>query len=190
VDGEVVITGKLKDSLVIDGRHFAPQDIELAIEGADPAIADGCCAAFGTNIDGKERLIVLVGIDERARKSQQFEAERLISTLRTLIRQEFGLESYDVVLVKARSIFKTSSGKLRRNACRDAYLSLAASRWNQSQDSSGRTKMLSRRTLRWQPGSKRLCTRPRRMQTRIAKQRELRENNPRRKLTITSQSLV
>ena len=67
-DGELFVTGRLKDLIIIDGRNVYPQDIELTVEQSHPAIRPGCCAAFSVDVNEgrpQERLIVVAEVDRR-----------------------------------------------------------------------------------------------------------------------------
>ncbi len=117
-DGELFITGRLKDLIIIRGQNYYPQDIELSVEQCHAALRPGCGAAFSVAVDGEERLVVMQEIDPR----QQFEATAVIDTIRQAVSSQHGLQLYAVALIKARTIPKTSSGKIQRYACRQAYL--------------------------------------------------------------------
>ena len=119
-DGQLYVTGRLKDLIVIRGQNHYPQDIEATSEQSHSAMRQpGYCAAFGVDVSNEERLVV---VQELERKSSGMEAESLIGTVRQAISEAHELQAYDVVLVKAGTLPKTSSGKIRRQACKLAYL--------------------------------------------------------------------
>ena len=64
-DGELFVTGRLKDLIIIAGRNLYPHDIELTVEQSHPAIRPGCCAAFSVNVADEERLVVAAEIERR-----------------------------------------------------------------------------------------------------------------------------
>ncbi len=64
-DGELFVTGRLKDLIIIRGRNHYPQDIERTVEQSHPAFQPGWCAAFSVDIDGEERLVVVVEVERR-----------------------------------------------------------------------------------------------------------------------------
>ena len=66
-DGELFVTGRLKDLIIIGGRNLYPNDIELTVEQSHPAIRSGCCAAFSVDVADEERLIVAAEIERRYR---------------------------------------------------------------------------------------------------------------------------
>ncbi|MFF9481894.1 SDR family NAD(P)-dependent oxidoreductase [Streptomyces sp. NPDC014733] len=121
LDGtELFINGRIKDVIIVAGKNHYPQDIERAVEDADPALRAGCGVAGSREIDGEERLIV---IQELNGKPPAAETERIITAIRARVAQECGLETHAVALVRRGKVPKTSSGKLQRAACLDAYAS-------------------------------------------------------------------
>jgi len=118
-DGQLFITGRLKDLIIVRGRNFYPQDIEYTVEGCHSSLRPGCGAAFSIAVENEERVVVVQEIDRRLAES---DAEVVIETIRAAVAQEHELFLHDVVLIRAGSIPKTSSGKIQRHACREAYL--------------------------------------------------------------------
>jgi acyl-CoA synthetase (AMP-forming)/AMP-acid ligase II len=118
-DGELFVTGRLKDLMVIDGRNHYPQDLELSAEMSHWALRPGCTAAFSvdTGVEGEQPVVVAETASEAAGES-----EKIIDLIRSAIGEAHGLSLRDVVLVHPGTIPKTSSGKIQRRACRDAYL--------------------------------------------------------------------
>ncbi|MFE9442316.1 fatty acyl-AMP ligase [Streptomyces sp. NPDC006602] len=119
-DGELFVTGRLKDLIVIDGRNHYPQDLELSAEMAHPALRPGCTAAFSVDggVDGEQ--VVLVA---EAAPDAEGEAEKITDLIRSAIGEAHGVSVRDVVLVHPGTIPKTSSGKIQRRATRTAHLS-------------------------------------------------------------------
>ncbi|NOK20220.1 MupA/Atu3671 family FMN-dependent luciferase-like monooxygenase [Corallococcus carmarthensis] len=117
-DGELFITGRLKDLLIIRGRNLYPNDLELTVEQAHRAVRPGCTAAFRVEVDGEERLALAAEVDVR----EDFDANAVVSALRAALAQEHEVNAHAVLLLQARSIPKTSSGKIQRHATREAYL--------------------------------------------------------------------
>lgn len=115
--GELFLTGRLKDLIIIRGRNYYPQDIELTVERSHPALRPGCGAAFSVDIQGEERLVVL---HEVARHQEEYVP--IIQAIRQAIAEQYEIKTYAVVLLRHGSILKTSSGKIQRRACRDAFL--------------------------------------------------------------------
>ncbi|SES04611.1 Acyl-CoA synthetase (AMP-forming)/AMP-acid ligase II [Streptomyces sp. yr375] len=131
-DGELFITGRLKDLMVIDGRNHYPQDLELSAEMAHPALRPGCTAAFPVETgehgaDGEQPVIVAevaVETPEAAADSAEAADEHggIVGRVRAAVADAHGLSVRDVVLVRPGTIPKTSSGKIQRRATREAYL--------------------------------------------------------------------
>nr|WP_269455615.1 type I polyketide synthase [Micromonospora narathiwatensis] len=118
-NGELFVTGRHKDLIIIAGKNHYPSDIEFTVEQSDPTLRPGCGVACSVEVDGEEQLVV---IHEVGGSRLRFDAERLIAAIRGAVSQEHGLQAYDVVLIKQGSIPKTSSGKLQRHAARRSYL--------------------------------------------------------------------
>ncbi|CAL9616919.1 fatty acyl-AMP ligase [Streptomyces sp. enrichment culture] len=123
--GELFVTGRLKDLIVVDGRNHYPQDLELTAETAHPALRPGCTAAFAVDAgaDGERAALVAETAPEAAG-----EAEKITDVVRGALADAHGLAVRDVVLVRPGTIPKTSSGKIQRHACRAAFLDGALSR--------------------------------------------------------------
>jgi acyl-CoA synthetase (AMP-forming)/AMP-acid ligase II len=117
-EGELFITGRIKDLLIIRGLNHYPQDIELTAERSDPALKPGGGAAFSIDVDGEERLVVAHEVDLR----REPDLESVIDNVRRAVFAEHQLQAYAVVLLKTGTIPKTSSGKIQRGACRAAFL--------------------------------------------------------------------
>ncbi len=116
--GEVVITGRFKDIVIRGGRNIYPHEVEAVVSGLG-GVRSGCVAAFGSRDaeNGTERLIVLAEsklVEASARKA-------LIEEINRATVDILGEPPDEVVLAPAHSVLKTSSGKLRRSACRELY---------------------------------------------------------------------
>src|ERR1041384_1764346 len=118
-DGELFITGRAKDLIIIRGRNHYPQDIELTVESSHKALRRGCGAAFSISVFGEERLVVM----QELKPHQVSEANEAIRSIRTAIADEHELAPFAVVLIKTATIPKTSSGKIRRNEIGREFLS-------------------------------------------------------------------
>ena len=118
-DGELFITGRVKDLIIIRGRNHYPQDIEFTVETSHVALRPGAGAAFSVTADGEERLVVVQEVERRYRNGDLAEP---IHAIRQAVAEEHGVQVYAVVLVQFGSIPKTSSGKIQRHACRNGFL--------------------------------------------------------------------
>ena len=113
-DGELFITGRLKDLMIIRGRNYYPQDIELTAGKSHPRLRSGQGAAFTVELEGKQRLVLVHEVERR----QQRELDPVFEAIRREVAAEHELPVDVIVLIKAGSIPKTSSGKIQRHACR------------------------------------------------------------------------
>ena len=117
-DGELFVTGRLKDVIIIRGLNHYPQDIERTAEESHAALRPGCVAAFPVETGGEERLVIVQEVE----RAPQSTPEEIIAAVRRAVGEDHAVQAHAVVLVKAHSIPKTSSGKIQRRACRAMYL--------------------------------------------------------------------
>jgi acyl-CoA synthetase (AMP-forming)/AMP-acid ligase II len=118
-DGELFITGRAKDLIILRGRNLYPQDIELTAERSHPALRAGCSTAFSVEREGEERLILVLEIN-RGTPNEEFEP--IAMAVRVAVSRDHEARVEDVVLAPHGTVPKTSSGKVRRHASRNAYL--------------------------------------------------------------------
>ena len=116
--GELYVTGRAKDIIIRGGHNVHPQELEEAVARL-PGVRKGGVAVFpaADRLHGTERIVVVV---ESLERSERARAE-LVARVNRLAVDLIGLPVDEVVLAPPRSILKTSSGKLRRSACREAY---------------------------------------------------------------------
>ncbi|HEY9629174.1 MAG TPA: AMP-binding protein [Coleofasciculaceae cyanobacterium] len=119
-NGELFITGRLKDIVIIRGRNHYPQDIELTVQQCHPALRPDCGAAFAVEIAGEDRLVVVQEVHRQALR--QLDLDAIGGAIRRAISEEHELQVYAIALLKPASILKTSSGKIQRHACRNGFL--------------------------------------------------------------------
>jgi acyl-CoA synthetase (AMP-forming)/AMP-acid ligase II len=124
--GELFVTGRLKDLLVIRGRNHYPQDIEATVQAVHPALRAGGGAAFETGPDGQPRLVVVQEVDRRGRG---IDVARLLGDIRQVVAERHELQLHDVQLLEPGSLPRTSSGKVQRYACRAGYERGTLRRW-------------------------------------------------------------
>ncbi len=117
--GELFITGRLKDLIILRGRNLYPQDVELSAERSHPALRAGCTAAFSTDLGGEERLVVVA----EAERGREGELAEIAGAMRRAVAEEHDAQIHEVVLLPPGRLLKTSSGKIQRRACRSQYLS-------------------------------------------------------------------
>lgn len=120
-DGELFITGRLKDVIIIRGQNHYPQDIELTVEKSHPALRPGSGAAFSVDFKNSERLVIVQEVERSYLR--KLNVQEIVGNVRQAVIGQHGLDIFATVLIKTGSIPKTSSGKIRRQACRTAFLS-------------------------------------------------------------------
>ncbi|TDD84666.1 aminotransferase class I/II-fold pyridoxal phosphate-dependent enzyme [Actinomadura rubrisoli] len=118
--GELHLVSRLKDLVIVQGRNHYPQDVERTVEETDEAIRPGGGAAFGVEIDGAEELVVVYEVDAH----RVGDGGGLLARLRTAIAQAHEVSPHAIVLVKRSAVPKTTSGKIQRQGCKRAFLSL------------------------------------------------------------------
>ena len=116
--GELFVTGRLKDLIIIKGRNYCPNDIEATVQLSSSVARFDGGAAFSIEIDGEERLVIVQEVETRAKQ----DLDEVIRILRQSVADEYELAPYSVVLIRPGSIARTSSGKIRRQACRAVFL--------------------------------------------------------------------
>ncbi|MER6796980.1 fatty-acid--CoA ligase, partial [Amycolatopsis mediterranei] len=116
-DGELFVTGRLKDLVVVDGRNHYPQDIEQTVE-EHPAVRPHSAAAFAIGGDDGEAAVVVL---ERA-KDTEADVTEAAAALRAAVSAGHGLRLHDVVFLAPGEVPRTSSGKISRARCRMSYL--------------------------------------------------------------------
>jgi acyl-CoA synthetase (AMP-forming)/AMP-acid ligase II len=119
-DGELFVTGRLKDAIIIEGRNHYPQDIELTVENSHPALRKSCGAAFAVEVKGKEQLVVVQEVERSYLR--RLDVNEVVGNIRQAVSVEHDIRVHTVVLVKTGTILKTSSGKIQRQACRQKFL--------------------------------------------------------------------
>ncbi|MGD1952200.1 MAG: SDR family NAD(P)-dependent oxidoreductase, partial [Leptolyngbyaceae cyanobacterium] len=116
-DGELFVTGRLKDLIIIRGRNYYPQDIEVTVEQAHPALRPGCGAAFSVDVDAQEQLVVVQEVHRSGLRN--LNVSEITQAVRQAISEHHDLRVYAILLLKTGSIPKTSSGKIQRHACKE-----------------------------------------------------------------------
>lgn len=116
VDEELVVTGRSKDVIIVGGRNLDPHEIETLL-AEEANIRRGRTIIFGVPTSGGTEGVVVVAEDPDGDLS-----DTIVARIRTLLREEFGIRPYDVVLIERGGIPKTTSGKLRRAEARRRWL--------------------------------------------------------------------
>ncbi len=119
--GELFVTGRIDDVIIVRGRNHYPHDIEASVERSHPALRPNAGVAFAVEVDGEYRLVIVHEVE----RPLGIDVEEVAGAVRQAVAEGHELQVADVVLVRPGSIPKTSSGKLQRRACRANYLASA-----------------------------------------------------------------
>jgi amino acid adenylation domain-containing protein len=120
LDGELYVNGRLKDLIIVRGRNHYPQDLEQTVDAADPRLRAGGAAAFSVPGDEGEELVVVA---EVGRRHLNADLAGLAQRVYAAIAAEHEVRPWAVAVIRPGDLPKTSSGKVQRRACREAYLS-------------------------------------------------------------------
>ena len=132
--GELFVTGRLKDVMIINGCNHYPQDIEWTVEQSHPLIRSNSSAGFSVEVNGEERLVIVAEVERHYRErrrgskstatppSEAFDPKTLIQSIRRAVSKHHDLQVYKALLLKPGTLPKTSSGKIQRHACRAGFL--------------------------------------------------------------------
>ncbi|MBZ4418501.1 fatty acyl-AMP ligase [Myxococcus sp. RHST-1-4] len=133
--GELYVTGRLKDLIIVDGRNHYPQDLEQTVEAQHEGFRLGCCVAFSVDQANEEKLVVLIEVDRKYTPPGEGQGAHVLDPRETLkkVRQAVAaahsLDVHELVLLQHGEVLKTSSGKVQRRACRTKYLEGTLQRW-------------------------------------------------------------
>ena len=119
-DGELFVTGRIKDVIIIRGRNYYPQDIELTVERSHPALRPSCSVAFTIEVQSQEQLVIVQEVERSYLR--RLDREEVVGNIYQALQVEHELEVFATVLLKTGSIPKTSSGKVQRQACKAMFL--------------------------------------------------------------------
>ncbi|MGA7868022.1 MAG: fatty acyl-AMP ligase [Stellaceae bacterium] len=120
-DGELYITGRIKDLIIIRGINHYPQDVEETVADCHAALRRHCGAAFSVPDHNDEEQLVLVQEVERTFR-RQIDVEEIIATIREAITREHEIAAREIVLIRTGSLPKTTSGKIQRRLTRQMFL--------------------------------------------------------------------
>ena len=120
IDGDLYITGREKDVIIIRGRNHYPQDIEHTVQQANVALKADAGAAFAIEVDGEERLIVVQEVERRFRL--RLNADVVSAAIRQAVAENHELQVHTIVFLKPGRILKTSSGKIQRRGNKKAFI--------------------------------------------------------------------
>lgn len=133
-DGELYITGRIKDMMILWGRNHYPQHIEETVESCHPSLRPNHGAAFSVDVNGEEQLVIAHEINRT--DLRELNAEEVIGAIRLAVGEQNMANVFAVALLKTGSIPKTSSGKIQRRACQSMFLDGSlntVAQWQQSE---------------------------------------------------------
>jgi len=119
-DGYLYITSRVKDLIIIRGKNHAPNDIELSVLDCSEAIHRRHLAAFSVLEDKYEKLVVVAQLD--ARKSAGIDCKLLAKRINRQVMKDHAVKPHEILLIHKCSFPKTTSGKVRRQQCKQVYL--------------------------------------------------------------------
>ncbi|MFI6174132.1 fatty acyl-AMP ligase [Nonomuraea sp. NPDC051191] len=139
-EGELFLVGRLKDLVVVDGRNHYPEDIEQVVEGSHEHLRPHGCAAFSVDGPIEEQVVVVaeVEIALARRTGAGLDADAVIRQVRKAVAEKCDVRVHEVVLVRPGGVPRTTSGKIRRGACRRDFLAGTLNALGSSQDAPGR----------------------------------------------------
>lgn len=118
--GELFITGRIKELIIIAGQNYYPADIENVVQDSHPMLKRGGGAAFSILDGNNEKLVVVQEVTRAALRKNSW--NELADAIARSVLETFLLTIHELVLVKTNSVKKTSSGKIRRNYCKSEYM--------------------------------------------------------------------
>ena len=119
-NGELFVTGRIKDVIIIRGQNHYPQDIELTVQNSHTSLRPHYGAAFAAEVKGSEQLVIVQEVERSYLR--KLDVKEVIDSIRRAVTTQHNLKVYATVLIKTGSIPKTSSGKVQRYACRSGFL--------------------------------------------------------------------
>ena len=118
-NGELFVTGRIKDVIIINGRNLYPQDLEVTAHSSHPGLQPFGGAAFAIEHDGQERLVIA---QEVLREFLRADSAEMIAAIRQAIVRDYDVQAHAIALLKPGQIPRTSSGKVRRSLCRKSLM--------------------------------------------------------------------
>jgi acyl-CoA synthetase (AMP-forming)/AMP-acid ligase II len=118
--GELFITGRIKDVIIIRGINHYPHDIENTVQRVHPALSRNCGAAFTADADGREKLVVVQEVERGYR--HQIEAAELAASIREAVVEEHDVNVDEIVFIGPGALPKTTSGKVQRRLTRTLWV--------------------------------------------------------------------
>jgi myxalamid-type polyketide synthase MxaB len=126
--GELYVTGRLKDLIIVNGRNHYPADIERTVEATSAALQPGCTAAFGVEISGEERVVVTAEVrrthlgDWKNHGYGDSHFDKAFLDIQAAVSEHHDLRIVNFTFLRPGTLPKTSSGKIQRSLCRQRFL--------------------------------------------------------------------
>ena len=158
-DGELFVTGRLKDLIIIRGVNHYPQDIEQTTEAAHEDLRVCGSAAITVGAEGEEKLVILQEVNRR----KGIDHNKIYESIRKAIALDHELSIATIVLLRAGSIPRTSSGKIQHHACKNDFLAgklSSVGQWPDSEDSGMPQQEIATRRLRQKKVEKQTPSQP------------------------------
>ena len=119
--GELFITGRIKDVIIVRGINHYPQDVERTVQDAHRGLRRNCGAAVSwLDEQGIERLVIVQEVERTYR--HRVTSEDVIGCIREAVTTEHGIAPHAIVLIRPGTISKTTSGKIQRSLTRELWL--------------------------------------------------------------------
>lgn len=118
-DGQLLVTGRLKDVLIVRGRNHYPQDFEHTAQAAHPALGFGGGAAFQCSAPHEDRIVIVHELTRQGMNHPDLAA--IGEAIRTAIIDRHGVAVSRVLLIRPGHLPRTTSGKVRRGRCRELF---------------------------------------------------------------------
>jgi acyl transferase domain-containing protein/acyl-CoA synthetase (AMP-forming)/AMP-acid ligase II/acyl carrier protein/NAD(P)-dependent dehydrogenase (short-subunit alcohol dehydrogenase family) len=134
LDGELFVTGRIKDLIIIRGTNHYPQDIERSVESAHPALQGVVGAAISIDENDDEQLVM---IHEVQRAYRDLDPDEVFAAIRHAVLENHDINVHAIALIKMGSLPRTTSGKVARHACHDDYVAKKLKllhHWRQASD--------------------------------------------------------
>lgn len=117
--GELFVTGRIKDLIIINGRNLYPQDVEITAQASHPGLQPFAGVAFSVEHSGQERLVIAQEVQREFLRSNPAD---MLAAIRQAVVRDYDVQAYAVALLKPGQVPRTSSGKVRRSLCRTSLL--------------------------------------------------------------------
>jgi acyl-CoA synthetase (AMP-forming)/AMP-acid ligase II len=144
-DGQLHITGRIKDVIILRGSNHYPQDLEATVEAVDAAVNPAGVAAFGfrDECSDEERVAIVAEVARTSLRKADLPA--LVQAIRRRVLEVHEIVVSDVALIRPGSLPKSSSGKVQRSLCRELYLANELDLAQGGADASGMPRYANRR---------------------------------------------